>query len=387
MSGRKGKTTKRKSVDVAKENAPSELCLGNSKQTDEVNKINETNENNVVKRKKGRKENVKKKGESSKVKENSKIEAETTAHIARISFEENNELVDMEVGHNSFLSEEEAERDQGNEKGDEEDTVASESEAEEEETNEQSANNNAGSSGISKEDEEDFNPDEMWTMMKFAKFLEMQGFLKQPSGQETNNTKDTKAGKDQLRDGKLGKTKRKSKNNEIEKVVGKENSPESVISEETIYERVVPLTRETGEIVVDPEIIFNPRIPNNQTNNLERSIEPKRVSTSSEDEPLNSSDEINQHVYAEISNDSATNEHILFKQFLDYRRKSSGANRRDEEPIPSSSWNAAENDLSLPPPMLSAEEKARKMIKQAEKAKVRIYEVPGKDNSNNLVNN
>ena len=178
-------------------------------------------------------------------------------------------------------------------------------------------------------DDDDFNEDEMKTMMKFAKFLEKQGFLKQANGLRAG-TSDQKEASEPQKKGTKRKTPGKSgiaPSYYVEDDVhnldqGRNVSPNQNTSETTIYRRAMVMHDENPSQVVGDPMVMNIEV----SPVIEQGA--NRISTSSEDDVANSSDE-NLVVMEAVEgagmipceenvNDT---DRILFKQFLDYHHK------------------------------------------------------------------
>ena len=192
---------------------------------------------------------------------------------------------------------------------------------------------------------DDWDPEEEKHMMKFAKFLEAKGFIR--NTEENCNPIPTTSGK--------GKGKGKKTNPGQEKGMASMNRPNKVMSETTVYKGVAAL-----EIT--------------DANNRESSSDEdnsKRISTSSEED----TGELIRNFNADSSVKQvfANENQILFQRFLDCRL----CEQYQEIQQQDSKKGEAATQAVRP---LTAEERAKQMLKQAENAKAKMMPVPDKVN-------
>ena len=210
---------------------------------------------------------------------------------------------------------------------------------------------------------------EMQSMMKFAKFLEERGYIRQRSPERRDHRKSPlpeKANKER------GTTSKGRSIVDIDRYGNLEDNDFIV----TIYNRAVP-SLEGGEISRDKE------------QNLDGNIERKRTSTSSEEDFSDEYDNIKAVNVTRGVTDS--NDQFLYKKLVDcrlqeHRRKS--AKDVDEEPRPSTSGmvrdrrrrsQSERETLPRPSPAEIVEERTREIIRRAESAKANMLQVPGKE--------
>ena len=227
--------------------------------------------------------------------------------------------------------------------------------------NEQARSNNNNVAMEKSSDEDDFNQEEMKSMMKFAKFLEMNGYIK-----KVENTP-MKPNDGINGSGNTNENKRKN-----EKVIYSTNPGMlSANSETTIYERAVQMDIEQDD-----------------------QLNSKRGSTSSED--ANTSDElleVNRLVTTNVVTPLQIDERdqVLYQRFLDCRLKEQRQEVRRKSivhpPVLQKSFNAGQetpgtsregaSGAKLKNSEITAADKACEMIHRAEENKARILEVPG----------
>ena len=184
-----------------------------------------------------------------------------------------------------------------------------------EETEEHGSDRNNNSKG---NEEEDSNEEEMKSMMKFAKFLEMNGYL----------SKDKKSG-DKIDDNSTQKEPHKGNESIVKRRKNEKlnlSPPLSNLSEETIYRRAVPLVPLVMNNSIendDPEIAFKNK---NSSPSRNKTVDLMRMSSSSEKEEQSgqSGDEAvviaatltaEQIKLKESTTEELIKEQILFKQF------------------------------------------------------------------------
>ena len=288
-------------------------------------------------------------------------QAETT----NVSFREGEDMVDMEVpDRDEFQEEEDMETDSSTQSSEE----GGNSVSEEEQDGEVSFNSNTNHrshtqvrSGNkrrsqrkrndhfedSDDSDEDMDPAEMKSMKKFAKFLEKSGFLsKNQGGGDRESPK---------REDDPPRKRAKLANINSKRKTGKGMNINSLAasSETTIYDRAVPMIMANG--IDDP-----------QNGVLVR----KRDSSSSED-VINTSDESHNSPPIVFNNTDQIN---AIQQFLDFQRaelrRKNTWEEDEEQPQPSTS-RGGPNRREQP-------SKSKDRIKQAEEAKARLYQVPGK---------
>ena len=198
------------------------------------------------------------------------------------------------------------------------------------------------------------NDEEARSMMKFARFLEKQGFIRQVSLPVSPQREDHRSR-------------------------SRENSRGRRPGNQLVHNQSIDSDSGTT--------IYRPALP----------IEEKRISTSSEeDQDVNSRVDMivdqNERVTGEIvvnrQHEFEFEKQINQLQLSDYRdqRKERGDYRRErsmtrgdeQQPQPSTSYDRRR---SVTPPGAVADRRSKEQLRRAENSKAKIYEVPGKDNA------
>ena len=162
----------------------------------------------------------------------------------------------------------------------------------------------------------------MQSMLKFARFLEMHGYINKSAEPEVN--KEANGHNSKQEEGRKTSDKRTKKGKECDGESDHRNDPCSSESEVTIYKRAVEFEPGIQECIA----------PGNQ------------ISTSSEDDFLDSSNEninMNLHPKPRVQlNVTDHDEQIIYKNFVGYHEEREShtiekSPRRKSEPIPSTS--------------------------------------------------
>ena len=326
--------------------------------------------------------------ECRKVDENCRSRSESPRHSRRqntaMSFIEDDETVHMEVDgqQEEFMNETEEMNEDEKEISSEEEEEDNGSEGElkkssDEDEHEVSflANANKSNSGESWNSKTkalkdlDISQEEEESMMEFARFLESNGYIKKAGSSENEMVTKKVSNKDDSQNGWKIIDDRNMQRGELTKVKGKHkniNSNSDTNSELTIYKEVVPM--ETSSSDSDSE-------------------EKNRKQISSSEDEINTSDEmlseVNQQMKTRLLND---NERFMYEQIVHYRLKEQRERIRNEKAadrgraaIPGTSGVRQQQQLRPFQPQETVDERAKQMIQQAEAARAKLYEVPGKE--------
>ena len=240
-------------------------------------------------------------------------------------------------------------------------------------------------------DDEDFNAEEIKSTKKFARFLEKTGFIQK----KRNGMEESAASNDINKKSSVGsKNEEKNKSSKLTTIKPKNKGKEKSImpdeldlvnsgSETTIYRRAIPMS------------------VNNCLNMPVRhglrdlTADPNRISSSSEEEEIYTSDESIQDItqppkIMELTENRAVNQinndQILYQQFLDCRRKEQRQEIQkkttQKQPQPSSSSGGKADTRLQFVNQVTPEERSRQLIQQAEANKARMLKVPGRSNKN-----
>ena len=204
---------------------------------------------------------------------------------------------------------------------------------------------------------------EIQSVMKFARFLEEKGYIRQRSPERSESRRD-------YNDNNKKKTESRGKK-QLQQLSPME-AEEDNGSEVTIYRRAVPLLSELNEPKLDNQKLVN------------------RISTSSEEDQSGDENQGGIRTTDVSKNQQEINDALIYEKFVDchlreHRRESSLSTdrwnyddlSRDEEPQPSTSRDQTENRRG-PTLAVLAEEKTREMIRKAEVSKASMLQVPGK---------
>ena len=296
--------------------------------------------------------------------------------VVRAEFCEEDEIVNMELEGDDFLSEEETreieteEEDEGEVmyESDEDHEVSFANSRSESRMNQdgKNASNSANGSHGKEGTNEELSEEEEQSMMKFAMFLEKRGYLQK----DPKSVQEKSRGKEQLKKSKTDKTKSDK---------GKNDAGQSM-SELTIYHEAVPM--EIAGI--------------NETNS-------QRLSSSSEDanntsdENLNESDEmvkgnndklLKSNEMKEVTQrsfvtDPKLGDVVMYQKFLDCRLKEQREmiRRRDDQNTRQQQAQLGTSKEGGTQDRQTADERAKFMICQAEGAKARMYDITGNEHN------
>ena len=213
---------------------------------------------------------------------------------------------------------------------------------------------------------DDLDDEEMKSMMKFANFLQKQGFLKKDEGKEARP--------------KPQRTETCCKSSAAKKGLSQQGENQGSVT--TIYQNAVQLDYQ-------PELVGDKLIDSNS----------QRLSSSSEELVVTSDEAIQMKEQQEEINElkaKPSDEYVLIQQFLDYRmreqrqqkvRKYSddrgrrGDREHNDYIQPSTSQGRGDRN-----PEMAAQQRSRNSLRRAEDNRAHLYQVPGKNKEaeNNL---